>query len=166
MGAFVEQSGPKWGVRGLADGTEETERHHPSPLHPSPPSTLPCLLNSLLTVAKAALSRLSTQSMPLIWPLSSPTPKMYFSSCLTSLVSGTLRRETIIALLKGYPGYSRIILAGLSLHYMSYHPKYCTLLYCISCLLDAVDGQAARALGQTSKFGAVLDMVTDRYGTR
>lgn len=46
---------------------------------------------------------------------------------------------------------------------MSYHPKYCTLAYCISCLLDAVDGQAARALGQTSKFGAVLDMVTDRH---
>lgn len=46
---------------------------------------------------------------------------------------------------------------------MSYHPKYCTLAYVVSCLLDAVDGQAARALGQTSKFGAVLDMVTDRY---
>ena len=61
------------------------------------------------------------------------------------------------------PGYTRIILAGLALHYMSYHPKYCTLLYCLSCLLDAVDGQAARALGQTSKFGAVLDMVTDRW---
>lgn len=60
-------------------------------------------------------------------------------------------------------GYTRVILAGLSLHFMSYHPKYCTLAYCISCLLDAVDGQAARALGQTSKFGAVLDMVTDRY---
>jgi CDP-diacylglycerol--inositol 3-phosphatidyltransferase len=45
---------------------------------------------------------------------------------------------------------------------MSYHPKYCTIAYVISCLLDAVDGQAARALGQTSKFGAVLDMVTDR----
>jgi CDP-diacylglycerol--inositol 3-phosphatidyltransferase len=46
---------------------------------------------------------------------------------------------------------------------MSYHPIYCTILYGLSCLLDAVDGQAARALGQTSKFGAVLDMVTDRY---
>lgn len=60
-------------------------------------------------------------------------------------------------------GYSRIILAGLALHYMSFHPKYCTLAYCISCLLDALDGHAARALGQASKFGAVLDMVTDRY---
>ncbi|EGG12711.1 uncharacterized protein MELLADRAFT_32625, partial [Melampsora larici-populina 98AG31] len=59
-------------------------------------------------------------------------------------------------------GYSRIILAAVSLHYMSYHPKYCTIAYLISQLLDAVDGQAARALGQTSRFGAVLDMVTDR----
>lgn len=36
------------------------------------------------------------------------------------------------------------------------------MAYVVSCLLDAVDGQAARVLGQTSKFGAVLDMVTDR----
>lgn len=60
-------------------------------------------------------------------------------------------------------GYTRIILAGLSLQFMSYHPRYCTILYGISCLLDAVDGHAARALGQSSKFGAVLDMVTDRF---
>lgn len=45
---------------------------------------------------------------------------------------------------------------------MSSHPKFCTVAYVISCLLDAVDGQAARALGQTSKLGAILDMVTDR----
>lgn len=47
---------------------------------------------------------------------------------------------------------------------MPTHPKFCTVAYCVSALLDAVDGQAARALGQTSKFGAILDMVTDRYG--
>lgn len=46
---------------------------------------------------------------------------------------------------------------------MPTHPKFCTVAYCVSALLDAVDGQAARALGQTSKFGAILDMVTDRY---
>ena len=45
---------------------------------------------------------------------------------------------------------------------MSSHPKYCTVAYVISALLDAVDGQAARALGQTSKLGAMLDMITDR----
>jgi phosphatidylglycerophosphate synthase len=58
-----------------------------------------------------------------------------------------------------------VVLAAISLSYMPYHPKYCTLAYIASCLLDAVDGQAARALDQTSKFGAVLDMVTDRYGS-
>lgn len=63
----------------------------------------------------------------------------------------------------GGVGYSRILLAALSMHFMNYHPKYSTLAYAVSQLLDAVDGHAARALGQASKFGAVLDMVTDRY---
>jgi CDP-diacylglycerol--inositol 3-phosphatidyltransferase len=48
---------------------------------------------------------------------------------------------------------------------MSTHPKYSTLAYGVSALLDAFDGYAARALGETSKFGAVLDMVVDRYDT-
>ncbi|KAF8742348.1 hypothetical protein AX14_004906 [Amanita brunnescens Koide BX004] len=73
--------------------------------------------------------------------------------------------ENVFLFVPNLIGYTRIILAGLSLHFMSYHPKYCTLAYVVSCLLDAVDGQAARALGQTSKFGAVLDMVTDRCTT-
>ncbi|OSC99036.1 phosphatidylinositol synthase [Trametes coccinea BRFM310] len=73
--------------------------------------------------------------------------------------------ENVFLFVPNLIGYSRIILAALSLHYMSYHPKYCTVLYCISCLLDAFDGHAARALGQASKFGAVLDMVTDRCTT-
>ena len=64
---------------------------------------------------------------------------------------------------------------------MPEHPKVCVPLYCISCLLDAVDGNAARYFDQCgwkekgeaerviltwimlgSKFGSVLDMVTDR----
>lgn len=48
---------------------------------------------------------------------------------------------------------------------MSYHPHYCTILYSISCLLDALDGYAARKYNQSTKFGAVLDMVTDRCTT-
>ncbi|KAI9278941.1 CDP-alcohol phosphatidyltransferase-domain-containing protein [Phascolomyces articulosus] len=58
-------------------------------------------------------------------------------------------------------GYARIVLASLSLYYMKWHPKVCVTLYGISCLLDAVDGNAARYFDQCSKFGAVLDMVTD-----
>merc|ERR1711939_414094 len=37
--------------------------------------------------------------------------------------------------------------------------------YMLSQLLDAADGYAARKLGQSSTFGAVLDMVTDRAST-
>lgn len=37
--------------------------------------------------------------------------------------------------------------------------------YCISSLLDALDGVAARHFNQCSQFGAVIDMVTDRSAT-
>jgi phosphatidylglycerophosphate synthase len=48
---------------------------------------------------------------------------------------------------------------------MPLHPRTCCLLYSVSCLLDALDGFAARHFDQATKFGAVLDMVTDRCTT-
>ena len=48
---------------------------------------------------------------------------------------------------------------------MPLHPRTCSLLYSISCLLDALDGIAARKYNQSTTFGAVLDMVTDRCTT-
>lgn len=48
---------------------------------------------------------------------------------------------------------------------MKQHPLTCFILYSISCLLDALDGYFARSLNQATKFGAVLDMVTDRCTT-
>jgi len=62
-------------------------------------------------------------------------------------------------------GYARVFLAACSLYFMRWHPKYCTWLYIVSCLLDAFDGMAARRFKQATKFGAVLDMVTDRCTT-
>ncbi|KAF9918757.1 CDP-diacylglycerol-inositol 3-phosphatidyltransferase [Lobosporangium transversale] len=73
--------------------------------------------------------------------------------------------ENVFLFIPNLIGYSRIILAAFSLYYMPVHPKTCMLMYSISCLLDAVDGQAARYYNQCSKFGAVLDMVTDRCTT-
>ncbi|TXT05328.1 uncharacterized protein COLE_06648 [Cutaneotrichosporon oleaginosum] len=73
--------------------------------------------------------------------------------------------ENVFLFVPNLIGYARVILAGVSLYYMPVRPLLCTVIYGISCLLDAVDGQAARALGQASKFGAVLDMVTDRCTT-
>jgi CDP-diacylglycerol--inositol 3-phosphatidyltransferase len=48
---------------------------------------------------------------------------------------------------------------------MPLHPRTCSILYSVSCLLDALDGYAARAFEQSTRFGAVLDMVTDRCTT-
>lgn len=48
---------------------------------------------------------------------------------------------------------------------MPLHPRTCCLLYSISCLLDAMDGFTARLYEQSTRFGAVLDMVTDRCTT-
>ncbi|KAL8679433.1 MAG: hypothetical protein Q9186_004263 [Xanthomendoza sp. 1 TL-2023] len=62
-------------------------------------------------------------------------------------------------------GYSRIVLAIASLYYMPLHPRTCSALYSVSCLLDALDGVAARQFNQSTRFGAVLDMVTDRCTT-
>ncbi|KAG6854631.1 hypothetical protein C0991_004233 [Blastosporella zonata] len=91
--------------------------------------------------------------------------KVVDAKVAVDLATAQTYSENVFLFVPNLIGYSRIILAGLSLHFMSYHPKYCTLAYVVSCLLDAVDGQAARALNQTSKFGAVLDMVTDRCTT-
>lgn len=48
---------------------------------------------------------------------------------------------------------------------MPLHPRTCSGLYSFSCILDAADGLAARRYNQSTTFGAVLDMVTDRCTT-
>lgn len=61
-------------------------------------------------------------------------------------------------------GYARIVLAALSLYFMKGNPKVCTFLYCVSCLLDAFDGMAARALGQVSLFSILGLSGTEQKG--
>ncbi|KAF2259930.1 hypothetical protein CC78DRAFT_474270 [Lojkania enalia] len=73
--------------------------------------------------------------------------------------------ENIFLFIPNLIGYSRVVLAVASLYYMPLHPRTCSLLYSVSCLLDALDGLAARKFEQSTKFGAVLDMVTDRCTT-
>ncbi|KAK9466760.1 CDP-alcohol phosphatidyltransferase-domain-containing protein [Lipomyces arxii] len=79
--------------------------------------------------------------------------------------SKAVTTTTIFLFIPNLIGYSRVILALASLAVMPIHPKTCTWLYAISCLLDAFDGAAARKYNQSTKFGAVLDMVTDRCTT-
>eukprot|EP01138_Halocafeteria_seosinensis_P015677 gb/GECG01015998.1/.p1 GENE.gb/GECG01015998.1/~~gb/GECG01015998.1/.p1 ORF type:complete len:219 (+),score=9.58 gb/GECG01015998.1/:1-657(+) len=62
-------------------------------------------------------------------------------------------------------GYVRVLTGVLSFPYALHSPWMFLGLYAFSYALDALDGVAARGLNQCSRFGAVLDMVTDRFCT-
>jgi len=70
-------------------------------------------------------------------------------------------------------GYLRVFLTIYGIYGLSTLNKNATLWawsvplvsYCVSFILDFFDGYAARHFKQTSDFGAVLDMVTDRVST-
>ncbi|XP_065055095.1 CDP-diacylglycerol--inositol 3-phosphatidyltransferase-like [Rhopilema esculentum] len=73
--------------------------------------------------------------------------------------------ENVYLFVPNLIGYARIILAFASFYYMPTSPYVAGFLYLMSGFLDALDGHAARALNQASKYGAVLDMLTDRCAT-
>jgi CDP-diacylglycerol--inositol 3-phosphatidyltransferase len=62
-------------------------------------------------------------------------------------------------------GYFRVVLTLIAIY--NAFTSWITFVVCYSvgAILDLFDGMAARHLNQSSKFGAVLDMVTDRVGT-
>jgi len=62
-------------------------------------------------------------------------------------------------------GYARVALALAAYCVSLRHPARTAALYLASFVCDELDGRAARALGQASTLGAVLDMVTDRVAT-
>ena len=52
-----------------------------------------------------------------------------------------------------------------SYYYFFHSPEVSLVLYFVAFVLDGVDGHAARYFNQCTKFGAVLDMFTDRAAT-
>lgn len=73
--------------------------------------------------------------------------------------------ENIFLFVPNIIGYGRIILAIISFYYMPFDHVKASLCYLLSGLLDAFDGYAARWLNQATKFGAILDQLTDRCAT-
>jgi CDP-diacylglycerol--inositol 3-phosphatidyltransferase len=61
-------------------------------------------------------------------------------------------------------GYVRILLIVVAFHNISDYKTF-FICYALSQVLDMADGYAARLLKQSTKYGAVLDMVTDRAST-
>ncbi|XP_071402048.1 CDP-diacylglycerol--inositol 3-phosphatidyltransferase [Centroberyx affinis] len=76
-----------------------------------------------------------------------------------------MAEENIFLFVPNLIGYARIVLALLSFYLMPCCPVSAVFCYLLSALLDAFDGHAARALNQSTKFGAMLDMLTDRCAT-
>ncbi|GME79781.1 unnamed protein product [Ambrosiozyma monospora] len=93
-----------------------------------------------------------------------PTTKTTTSSTLKP--QKPIQASAIYTFIPNQIGFLRVVLMIASLFTMQHHPKFTMCcLYSTSCLLDAFDGYAARKYGQSTKFGAVLDMVTDRCST-
>lgn len=75
------------------------------------------------------------------------------------------KQENIFLFVPNIIGFGRIILALISFYYMPTHCILAVTCYVTSALLDAIDGHAARYFNQSTKFGAMLDQLTDRAGT-
>ena len=93
---------------------------------------------------------------------------MATSSPKLSRRSSAPKKRSAVAVLLYVPnliGYVRIALAFVGYAYAFDSLQVTLGAYLLSQALDVADGFAARALGQSSKFGAVLDMVTDRTST-
>lgn len=73
--------------------------------------------------------------------------------------------ENVFFFVPNLIGYARVLLAVISFYYMPTNYVMSCCCYCISGLLDALDGHAARIFNQSTKFGAMLDQLTDRCGT-
>lgn len=110
---------------------------------------------------QAAASDMPKENIFLFWPnIIGTVLRSYVYHIFITDSNGLLTK-----LFSGLLGYMRIFLAIASLYYMPLHPRTCSILYSVSCLLDALDGYVARAYNQSTTFGAVLDMVTDRCTT-
>ncbi|KAJ8954253.1 hypothetical protein NQ318_005849 [Aromia moschata] len=77
----------------------------------------------------------------------------------------TMTEENIFLFVPNIIGYGRIVLAIIAFYFMPTNYIVATTCYVVSALLDAFDGHAARYFNQGTKFGAMLDQLTDRCGT-
>ncbi|BES96098.1 CDP-diacylglycerol-inositol 3-phosphatidyltransferase [Nesidiocoris tenuis] len=75
------------------------------------------------------------------------------------------QEENIFLFYPNLIGYARIVLTIISFYFMPTSWFIAAGCYVFGVLLDAVDGHAARHFNQSTKFGAMLDQLTDRCGT-
>ncbi|KAH0626398.1 hypothetical protein JD844_001359 [Phrynosoma platyrhinos] len=76
-----------------------------------------------------------------------------------------MKQENIFLFVPNLIGYARIIFAFFAFYFMPTSHLTASFFYLLSGFLDAFDGHAARVLNQGTRFGAMLDMLTDRCAT-
>ena len=76
-----------------------------------------------------------------------------------------ISKSSVLFFIPNLIGYGRIILGGLAFYYIDSCWVATVICYALSEILDAFDGMAARHFNQCSKFGAMIDMLTDRVCT-
>jgi len=76
-----------------------------------------------------------------------------------------LQTNNVFLYIPNIIGYVRVFLSIVSFYFMPTHPNIAVGCYLTSGFLDALDGHAARALNQCTKFGAMFDMLVDRCST-
>jgi len=83
----------------------------------------------------------------------------------TAAKSSSMEAYKIYRYIPNMIGYVRVFLSLLSFFIYGSCPATVIVIYSTSFVLDGLDGIAARRYNQCSRFGAVLDMVTDRFST-
>ncbi|XP_034940084.1 CDP-diacylglycerol--inositol 3-phosphatidyltransferase [Chelonus insularis] len=76
-----------------------------------------------------------------------------------------MESENIFLFVPNIIGFARVVLAIISFYFMPTNYVVAGWCYITSALLDAFDGHAARYFNQSTKFGSMLDQLTDRVGT-
>lgn len=87
------------------------------------------------------------------------------TSAIIKPTKGNVTVQDVMLYIPNLIGYLRVLTAVLSFICMKNRPISTLILYGISGFLDAFDGYAARKYNQGTRYGAVLDMVTDRCAT-
>ena len=62
-------------------------------------------------------------------------------------------------------GYLRVLSMILAFYFSNVNWQICTIFYLLAFAGDVVDGYIARLFNQSSKYGGILDMITDRVST-
>ena len=73
--------------------------------------------------------------------------------------------EAVLLYAPNLIGYVRILFMCISFYFHDISWKITVTSYFLAFFGDVVDGYVARALNQSSKYGGILDMVTDRVST-